>query len=209
MTSRVKICGITRVEDAIAASELGADAIGLVFYPPSPRYVSELSLARDIAMSAGPFVDVVGLFVNATAAEIDQVLKQVPLNCLQFHGDESPESCEHWARPYIKALRMKEGLDLAREKQRYSSARALLLDSYVKGVPGGTGEAFNWHRVPQQLGPIVLAGGLLPENVASANTIAKPWALDVSGGVETSPGIKDRNKIAAFINNAKLECASD
>ncbi|WP_370978876.1 phosphoribosylanthranilate isomerase [Agaribacterium sp. ZY112] len=202
---RVKICGITQVEDAVRASELGVDAIGMVFYGPSPRNLDDLVLARDIALSVGPFVEVVGLFVDAEAAFIESVLASVPLNCLQFHGDERVEQCEQWQRPYIKALRMKADIDLHEQKQRYSSARGLLLDTYVKGVPGGTGEAFNWDRVPTDLGPIVLAGGLNEHNVKDAIQAASPWAVDVSGGVERGHGLKDASKMAAFIKNSKLE----
>lgn len=206
---RVKICGITRVDDALAAARAGADAIGLVFYSRSPRAVSH-KVAAEICASLPPFVTTVGLFVNASCAEIADVLKRVPLDLLQFHGDESPEDCEGHGRPWIKAVRMKAGVDLQRCANEYHRAAGLLVDSYVPGVPGGTGETFNWDRLPHSLSlPLVLAGGLHPGNVADAVTQVRPWAVDVSGGVELDTvqgrqgGIKDASKIRAFINSVK------
>ncbi|MFL0808868.1 MAG: phosphoribosylanthranilate isomerase [Agarilytica sp.] len=204
MSVRVKICGITRPEDSAYAAQCGADAIGIVFYPPSSRYVADLALARDIALAAGPFVNVVGLFVNADAKEVEDTIKTVPLSLMQFHGDESAEICERAQRPYIKALRMKEGLDLVAQCDLYTNASGFLLDTYVKGQPGGTGERFDWQRVPQNTGrPLIVAGGLTPSNVSQAIAQTRPYAVDVSGGVESSPGIKSNEKVRAFIEKAK------
>ena len=200
---RVKICGITRVEDALAAVAAGADAIGLVFYARSPRAV-DVEQARTILAALPPFVTSVGLFVNAERSELERILAQVPLDLLQFHGDESVAQCEGYARPYIKALRVKAGDDIAAEMARYPSAQGILLDTYVEGVPGGTGEAFDWSLVPRQASrPLILAGGLRPDNVAAAVAQVRPYAVDVSGGVEAGKGIKDAQKIGAFIRAAR------
>ena len=200
---RVKICGITSVDDALAAVNAGADAIGLVFYEPSPRYVSE-ELAREVALAVGPFVTVTGLFVNESQKTLERVLSRVPLQLLQFHGDELPEYCEHFSRPYMKAIRMREGVDVAQEISRFSSATGILLDAYRPGIPGGTGAVFDWQRVPQQAAkPIVLAGGLTPDNVVTAIEQTACYGVDVSGGVEASPGSKDHQKIKDFIALAK------
>ncbi|TKJ83920.1 phosphoribosylanthranilate isomerase [Pseudomonas koreensis] len=197
---RSKICGITRIEDALAAVEAGADAIGFVFYAKSPRAVT-VQRARAIIQALPPFVTTVGLFVNASRCELGEILDAVPLDLLQFHGDEAVEDCEGWHRPYIKALRVKAGDDIAAAVDAYPSASGVLLDTYVEGVPGGTGEAFDWSLIPQGLSkPLILAGGLTPENVADAVARVKPYAVDVSGGVEASKGIKDHAKIHAFIN---------
>jgi phosphoribosylanthranilate isomerase len=196
--TRIKICGITREQDARAAAAAGADAIGLVFWADSPRAVA-LEQAAAICRSLPPFVSVVGLFVDAEQEWVEQVLAQVPLDLLQFHGDESPAACECYGRPYVKALRMRDGVDIAAQRQRFVSARGLLLDTYRPGVPGGTGEAFDWQRVPAALaGEIILAGGLRPDNVAAAVAAVRPWAVDVSGGVESAPGIKSAALIEAF-----------
>lgn len=201
MPTRVKICGITRPEDGVAAARLGADAIGLVFYAPSPRAVSNQQAAA-VCAALPPFVTTVGLFVDASADEVRAVLAQVPLDLLQFHGDESPEFCRQFARPFIKAIRMRDDIDLAAEQARYADSRGLLLDTYRPGVPGGTGEAFNWDRVPPTLADkIVLAGGLEASNVAAAVEQVRPYAVDVSGGVEASKGIKDAAKMAAFFSS--------
>lgn len=206
LNARVKICGITSVEQALSVAQAGADAIGIVFYAPSPRAVMDLNLASQIANSVGPFVSVVALFVNASAELIHSTLQHVPIQCLQFHGDESPEFCGSFCRPYIKAVRMKPGLDLQQVITRYHRAQGLLLDTYIKGVPGGTGEVFNWDLFPKNSSlPIILAGGLTDQNVNLAVHTTQPYAVDVSGGVESSPGIKDIHKVRAFINNAKLE----
>jgi len=197
---RSKICGITRIEDALAAVEAGADAIGFVFYAKSPRAVT-VQQARAIIQALPPFVTTVGLFVNASRCELGEILDAVPLDLLQFHGDEAVEDCEGWHRPYIKALRVKAGDDIAAAVDAYPSASGVLLDTYVEGVPGGTGEAFDWSLIPQGLSkPLILAGGLTPDNVADAVARVKPYAVDVSGGVEASKGIKDHAKIQAFIN---------
>jgi phosphoribosylanthranilate isomerase len=197
---RSKICGITRIEDALAAVEAGADAIGFVFYAKSPRAVT-VQQARAIIQALPPFVTTVGLFVNASRCELGEILDAVPLDLLQFHGDEAVEDCEGWHRPYIKALRVKAGDDIAAAVDAYPSASGVLLDTYVEGVPGGTGEAFDWSLIPQGLSkPLILAGGLTPENVADAVARVKPYAVDVSGGVEATKGIKDHAKIHAFIN---------
>ncbi|MFO1388973.1 phosphoribosylanthranilate isomerase [Cellvibrio sp.] len=202
-STRVKICGITSVADAQTAVNAGADAIGLVFYAPSPRAVT-IEQAREIAASVGPFVTVVGLFVNADESYVCEVLANVGLHLLQFHGDESPEFCESFHRPYMKAIRMRPELDLVGAFDKYASATAILLDAYRPGVPGGTGETFDWQRVPKQsLRPIVLAGGLTPENVASAIQATHVYGVDVSGGVESAPGKKDSQKVEQFIFNAR------
>lgn len=196
---RSKICGITRVEDALAAVAAGADAIGLVFYAPSLRAVG-LERAREILRALPPFVTTVGLFVDATRGEVEALLEALPLDLLQFHGDETPADCEGFGRPYMKALRVRPGLDLHAQAQRYAGAQALLLDTFVPGVPGGTGESFDWDLVPHDLAkPVVLAGGLTPENVGEAIRRVRPFAVDVSGGVEQARGVKDAAMIEAFI----------
>ncbi|WP_278956750.1 phosphoribosylanthranilate isomerase [Aquipseudomonas alcaligenes] len=200
---RVKICGITRVEDALAAAAAGADAIGLVFYAKSPRAV-DIEQAREILAALPPFVTSVGLFVDAERSELERILASVPLDLLQFHGDESVQQCEAFGRPYIKALRVKAGDDIAAQVARYPSAQGILLDAYVEGVPGGTGEAFDWSLIPQTLSkPLILAGGLRPDNVAEAVSRVRPYAVDVSGGVEASKGVKDVEKVDAFIRAAR------
>ncbi|MED5602019.1 MAG: phosphoribosylanthranilate isomerase [Pseudomonadota bacterium] len=209
---RVKICGITRPDDGRHAARAGADAIGLVFYPPSPRYVSPRQ-AADIVAALPPFVTTVGLFVGAPPEQIAALLEQVPLDMLQFHGDELPEYCAAFQRPWIKALRMRDGVDPRAEADRYGAAgaRGLLVDSYVPGVPGGTGERFDWDRLPADPSlPLVLAGGLDPANVAEAVRRVRPWAVDVSGGVEVlgvdgrrQGGIKDPGAVSAFIRAAR------
>ncbi len=201
MRTRVKICGFTRPEDALFAARAGVDAIGLVFYQPSPRNVS-IKTARDIVSRLPAFVTVVALFVNADETFIRDVLAEVPVDCLQFHGDETPEQCRKYARPYIKAIRMREDLLLADIEKQFSDASALLLDTYHPGVQGGSGEAFNWEWIPERRSlPIILAGGLTVDNAAQAVKTVRPYALDVSSGVEQAKGIKDPEKIAAFINH--------
>jgi phosphoribosylanthranilate isomerase len=196
---RSKICGITRIEDALAAVDAGADAIGFVFYAKSPRAVN-VQQARAIIAALPPFVTTVGLFVNASRCELGEILDAVPLDLLQFHGDETPADCEGYHRPYIKALRVKAGDDIAASCRAYAGASGILLDTYVEGVPGGTGEAFDWSLIPEGLSkPIILAGGLTATNVAEAIAQVHPYAVDVSGGVEQSKGIKDHAKIRAFI----------
>jgi phosphoribosylanthranilate isomerase len=204
MRTRVKICGITNRQDARDAADLGADAIGLVFYPASPRAVT-VSQAREVVAGLPPFVSVVGLFVNAERAQIAEALAGCRIDLLQFHGQECPDYCAGHGRPYLKAVRMREGVDLAAERARYATASALLLDTYQPGVPGGTGAAFDWARVPAALaGEVILAGGLTPDNVAAAVRQVRPYAVDVSGGVERAKGRKDRDKMAAFMRGVAL-----
>lgn len=203
MRTRVKICGITRPEDALAAVDAGADAIGLVFYSPSPRAITAVR-AAGIIQRLPPFVTTVGLFVNATADEVAATLEQVPLDLLQFHGDETAADCEAHGRPYIKALRMRPELDLVDLEGQYRSAAGLLLDSYRPGKPGGTGATFDWQRIPAAMrGRIILAGGLSPDNVEAAIRQIRPYAVDVSGGVEQEKGIKDEEKIRAFMRGVE------
>lgn len=203
--TQIKICGITTREDAKMACDSGADAIGLVFYPPSPRYIT-IDHAIEVVNCLPPFTTSVALFVNAEREEIEHVLDNVAIDIIQFHGNESAEFCASFKRPYIKALRMKDGLDLYSLQNEYASARGLLLDTYKKGVPGGTGETFNWEKVPHDLTiPIILAGGLVADNVAQAIKVARPYAVDVSGGVEASKGKKDRQKIIQFMDNVRRE----
>jgi phosphoribosylanthranilate isomerase len=205
---RVKICGITSVDDAIAVAHAGADALGLVFYAASPRAVS-LDVARKISLAAGPFMSVTGLFVNADPEFVHSVLNQVPLQLLQFHGDETDVYCESFKRPYMKAIRMRPGLEVSSVIAAYPGASGILLDAYRPGVPGGTGDTFDWARVPQGLStPLVLAGGLTPTNVREAIAATRVYGVDVSGGVESAPGKKDHSKLTAFINNARRCMAS-
>lgn len=200
MRIRVKICGITRAEDAMAAAILGADAIGLVFYPPSPRAVT-IEQAMQVIRALPAFVTTVGLFVDAGREQVAKVLSQVPLDVLQFHGNETPVDCAGHGRPYIKALRMKPGMDIGEVALDYADAQGILLDSYQTGVPGGTGQVFDWRQVPSGLSQrLILAGGLEAGNIAEAIRIARPYAVDVSGGVEAAKGIKDHARMAAFIN---------
>ena len=202
---RSKICGITRVEDALAAVEAGADAIGLVFYAKSPRAVN-IEQAKAIVAALPPFVTSVGLFVDMPRETLQALLREVPLDLLQFHGDEAPADCEGFARPYIKALRVRADQDVARMMAPYSGACGILLDTFVEGVPGGTGAAFDWSLVPREAGkPIILAGGLTPDNVAQAIAQVRPYAVDVSGGVEAAKGIKDAGKVKAFLQ--AVQCA--
>ncbi len=197
--TRAKICGITRPQDGIIAAANGADAIGLVFYDQSPRAVN-IEQAREVIAALPPFVTSVGLFVNAEVAEVERILAEVPLDLLQFHGDETPEYCRQFARPFIKAVRMADGVDLELVEQQYAEAQGLLVDSYQKGVPGGTGHTFDWARIPVGMDkPIILAGGLGPDNIEQAVRQVRPYAVDVSSGVEADKGIKDAEKIAAFM----------
>jgi len=198
MRTRIKICGITRQEDLRAAVEAGADAIGLVFYPPSPRCL-QLVQARELRDAVPPFVAPVALFVNAARKEIEQVVAQVRPAMLQFHGEETPEFCAAFGLPYLKACRVKAGVDLLKYLRPFSSAAGWLLDSHVEEY-GGVGERFDWSLIPQERErPLVLSGGLTRENVGEAIRRARPWAVDVSSGVESAKGIKDAAKIAAFI----------
>ncbi|MGV6808011.1 MAG: phosphoribosylanthranilate isomerase [bacterium] len=202
--TRVKICGITSVAAAESAVESGADAIGLVFYGKSPRAIKP-EIARDIARSVGPFVTVVGLFVNAERADIGKTAMSVGLDLIQLHGNETPEFCQGLGMPYIRALRMSPGMDVVGECGKYPNARGILLDAWNPEKYGGTGETFDWNRVPHSIcKPLVLAGGLTPENVAQAVAEVKPYAVDVSGGVESAPGVKSDELMKEFIANAKF-----
>ena len=204
--TRVKICGITSVADALAVSESGADAVGLVFYHKSPRNI-ELHQAAEICKSLPPFIKVVGLFLNARPVEVKKVLDRVPLDLLQFHGSETPEYCSSFPRPFIKAVGMK-GMnnlhDFSAYAKQFSDAKAFLLDSHAPGEAGGTGETFDWNHLPADFPvPIILAGGLKPDNVAQALGMADVYAVDVSSGVESKPGVKDHKKIQVFMQEVK------
>ena len=204
--TRIKICGITRSEDALVCAQAGADAIGLVFYPPSPRHVVAAQAAV-IARALPPFVTTVGLFVNPGAEQVEAVLSEVHLDMLQFHGDEPPEFCASFGVPYLKAIRVKAGVDLVQCAIRYQAAKGLLLDAYVEGTPGGTGLSFDWELIPTELPlPVILSGGLQPANIVDAIRRVRPWAVDVSSGVEASKGIKDAAKISAFIEGVRKGC---
>ncbi len=203
---RVKFCGITNAEDAREAVRLGVDAVGLVFYPPSPRSVT-LDQAIAVVAELPAFVTRVGLFVNPQAQWVDEVMNTLALGCLQFHGEETPEDCKRYQTPYIKAVRMKDDVDLHRAADAYSDAGGLLLDSYIKGTRGGTGELFDWSMIPSDLKQqIILAGGLSPENVAQAIISVRPYAVDVSGGIEAAKGIKDHNKMNEFMRGVYSAC---
>lgn len=196
---RTKICGITRPEDGQEAARLGVDAIGLVFYPPSPRHVS-LDQARAIVAALPPFVTVVALFVDPSVAEVEAVLHAVPVDVLQFHGEESPDFCRQFARPYLKAVRVRPSLDLLQYAAHYAGARGLLADAFVPGMAGGTGATFDWSLLPPNLPlTLILSGGLDPSNIAAAVAAVRPAAVDISSGVESAKGIKDPALMAAFI----------
>jgi phosphoribosylanthranilate isomerase len=202
--TRVKICGITRLEDGLAAAAAGADAIGLNFYGKSPRVI-DAERARTFCAALPPFVARVGLFVNAEHDFVKSMLAAVPLDLLQFHGDESEEYCRSFARPYLKALRMKPGMDLAAAAKIYASAQGILVDAWHEDQFGGTGTAFDWTLLGSAVRNerLVLAGGLHPGNVAQAIRQVQPWAVDVSSGVESAPGIKDKGKIEQFISEVQ------
>jgi phosphoribosylanthranilate isomerase len=198
MRTRVKICGITRVEDAQAACVAGADAIGLVFYPPSPRFLA-IERARALRDALPPFVTPVALFVDPSREEVERVLERVRPGALQFHGDEPPEFCEQFGVPYLKACRIKEGVDLLEYLRPYMGARGWLADAFVEAY-GGVGKRFDWSLVPHQRPrPLILSGGLTSSNVREAIRLVQPWGVDVSSGVESAKGIKDPAKIAAFM----------
>lgn len=198
MRTRIKICGLTRETDVDAAVAAGADAIGFVFYPKSPRYVSP-ERAAELARRIPPFVTVVALFVNATRDEIQAMLDKVPVGLLQFHGDEPEAECRSWPIPYIRAARVRPGMDLVQYAIDFNSARGILLDAFVEGFGGG-GQTFDWSMIPAQMPlPMVLSGGLNEANVGEAVRRLRPAAVDVSSGVEADKGIKDAAKIAAFI----------
>jgi phosphoribosylanthranilate isomerase len=201
--TRVKICGLTRESDVRDAAELGVDAVGLVFFAPSPRAVG-IAEARPLLDALPPFVTAVGLFVDAAPEYVRQVLASVPIDLLQFHGDEPPDYCRSFGRPWIKAIRMRPGTDLPAIEEQYRSARGLLLDTYDQGAPGGTGRGFDWSLIPDRIASrIILAGGLSAENVADAVRRVRPWGVDVSGGVEAAKGIKDRAAMAAFMQRVR------
>jgi phosphoribosylanthranilate isomerase len=203
MRTRVKICGITRTEDAVSAVACGADAIGLVFYRDSPRGVTT-GQARRIADSVAPFITVVGLFVNESPAAIAQVLDHVPLGLLQFHGRETNDECRRHGLPFIKSIAMRPDVQLAEQIGRYTDARGFLLDTWQPQTHGGGGTPFDWQHVPHDLpAPLILAGGLNPDNVQAAIRQVRPYAVDVSSGVENEPGIKSAAKIAAFMTGVR------
>ncbi|HCZ17174.1 MAG TPA: phosphoribosylanthranilate isomerase [Accumulibacter sp.] len=202
MPPRIKICGLTRVEDLEQAVHAGADALGLVFYPPSPRFV-DLPTAARLARAVPPFVTLVGLFVNADPAVVRATLAAVPMHLLQWHGDEDEAYCRQFDRPYIKAARVRPGIDLLQYAAGFPSAQAILLDAFVDGYGGG-GKVFDWSLVPRSLGkPLILSGGLDADNVGEAVRRVQPDAVDVSSGVEASKGIKDPEKIRAFVAAVK------
>ncbi|MDH3639418.1 MAG: phosphoribosylanthranilate isomerase [Gammaproteobacteria bacterium] len=199
MRTRIKICGITRPLDALAAAAAGVDAIGLIFYRDSPRYVRP-EQACEVIRTVPPFVTVVGVFFDAEDAAVAEVVESVPVDMLQFHGDESPEYCTAWPRPYLKGIRMRDNTDILGAAMRFHTARGLLVDTYAPGSPGGTGEVFDWGRVEGTVEtPLILAGGLTAENVGAAIEKVRPYAVDVSSGVEIEKGIKDDQKIMRFV----------
>mgnify|MGYP001397652082 FL=1 len=205
--TRVKICGITRPEDGVAAARLGADAIGLVFHPPSPRFV-DLETARRIVAALPPFIAVVGLFVNAEPAAVKLAIDRVPLYLLQFHGDEEPDYCVSFGLPYLKAVPMGAGADVLDYERRFATAAGLLLDSHGGDKKGGSGQGFDWTRIPaERHKPLILAGGLHPGNVAAAIRQVRPYAVDVSSGVETAKGIKDAELMRTFLRGV-YDCES-
>lgn len=203
MSVRVKICGITSPEQALMAQDAGADLLGLVIYPKSSRYV-DVQRAVQIRQVIGPKTQCVVLLVNADEALVHEVIKQVKPDLLQFHGDESPVFCQQFNFPYIRAIRMREGLDIDAEVSAYHAEGGFLFDAWSEDQYGGTGHQFDWSRLPTSTDyPLILAGGLNPDNVAEAVRLVRPDMVDVSGGVELSPGIKDRAKVAAFVRHAK------
>ncbi|RAU17016.1 phosphoribosylanthranilate isomerase [Nitrincola tibetensis] len=201
MRARVKICGITNLDDALASVDAGADALGFVFYRPSPRYI-EPNAAAQIIKKLPAFVTSVALFVNETRNEIERIANLTQVDLLQFHGDEPPVFCQGFSKPSIKALRVNNEMDLVGEVEAYADVtKGVLLDTYVTGVPGGTGARFDWSLIPASLaGKIILAGGLDPDNIADAVLRIKPYAVDVSGGVEKAKGLKDVSKVRQFIH---------
>ena len=207
MTTRIKICGLTREVDVDAAVAAGADALGFVFYPPSPRYVTP-QRAAELVRRVPPFVDVVGLFVNESPDAVRAVCDTLPLNLLQFHGDETAEYCSKFSRPWLRAARVRPGLDLVEFARSFAGARGLLLDAFVDGYGGG-GHVFDWALIPQGLpGYLVLSGGLHADNVGEAIRRVRPAAVDVSSGVEAGKGIKDHDKIAAFVTAVRAADAA-
>lgn len=203
MITRVKICGITRVGDALAAARLGAHAVGLVFHAGSPRAVTPAQ-AREIIDALPPFVVPVGLFVNADARTVRETLAAAPVQLLQFHGDETPDFCAGFGLPFLRAVRVRAETDLLQYAREFHAAKGLLLDAWVEGVRGGTGATFDWSLIPGDLpAPVVLSGGLNPDNVEQAVRRVRPWAVDVSSGVESAKGIKDVRKMEAFMTGVR------
>lgn len=203
MPVAVKVCGITRAEDAIAAAHAGVHALGFIFHPPSPRYVEAVRVGA-IVQALPPFITTVGVFVDPACAFVKSVLRHVRLGVLQFHGDEEPAFCAGFGLPYLKAVRVRENLDLLQYASAYRGVQALLLDTFVSGTHGGTGQTFDWSLIPATLPlPVVLSGGLDADNVAAAIRQVRPWAVDVSSGVESDKGIKDAAKIAAFMRGVR------
>ena len=203
MRTRVKICGITRIQDAAAVVQSGADALGLVFYPKSPRCVAT-AVAREIAESVSPFVTVVGLFVNATPDAVHEIINNVPLGLLQFHGDEDNATCKSFGLPFIKSIAMRGGIDVLSLMEEYPDAAGFLLDAWQPQSHGGGGETFDWRFIPESVPKaLILAGGLTAENVTLAINTSRPYAVDVSSGVESGKGIKSAAKIAAFMQGVE------
>ena len=202
MRTRVKVCGMTRLEDIEAAARAGADAIGLNFYPPSPRFLS-VERARALREALPPYVSAVAVFVNAPEADVRRVLDEVRPDALQFHGEETPAFCDAFGVPYVKACRVRQGVDLLEYWRPFSGASGWLADAYVEEY-GGTGKRFDWSQVPRNLGrPLILSGGLTSANVREAIRAVRPWAVDVASGVESAKGIKDAGKIVAFISEVR------
>jgi phosphoribosylanthranilate isomerase len=203
--TRVKICGIREPAHARLAADAGADAIGLMFWPSSARFVTA-ERAAEVAAALPPYVTAAAIFVNEKREEIERILGSVPIELLQFQGDEPPDFCASFGRPFVRAVRMEQGVDLIEYARRFATARALLLDAHVPGVPGGTGHTFDWTAIPKDLPiPIVLSGGLDASNVGSAIRAVRPWGVDVSSGVESSRGVKDPDKIVEFIRKVRDE----
>lgn len=203
MPTAIKICGLTSVDEALAAAHCGVHAIGMVMYPRSPRFIGN-DLARRIVVALPPFVTSVVLMVDPSAAEVERVIEQIGPDLLQFHGDEPPDFCGRFSVPYIKALRVRPETDLLQYARDYCGAKGLLVDAYVEGTHGGTGASFDWNLIPRELPlPVILAGGLNPQNVTEAIKCVRPWAVDVSSGVEVAKGKKDAALIAAFVRGVK------
>lgn len=201
--TRVKICGITRLDDLSLAIKYGADAVGFIFYKKSPRYV-ELAQAKMLTEATPAFVDTVAVFVDSTEEEVNAVLRQMPISLIQFNGRESAEFCGSFQHPYIKAIKMDEHVNLSDCEKAYKKAKGFLLDAYEPGQPCGSGEPFDWASIPAKLEkPLILASGLNSDNIGDAITQVKPYAVDVSRGVEHSPGVKDGEKIKSFMTEVK------
>jgi len=199
LRTRIKICGMTRQSDALHAVEAGADALGFVFWQPSKRYISPDKAARMIDCVSA-YVTTVAVFVDPSSAEVCSVLDHTAIDSLQFHGQETAAFCQQFGRPYVKALAMREGQDVAEYCRRYPQAAGVLLDTYRAGMPGGTGESFQWQVIPADLPrPVILAGGLTPQNIAHAIRTVRPYAVDVSSGVESAPGHKESAKLQALV----------